>query len=291
MNNLSNKKILVTGANGLLGSSFCTYSTFKNVKGFSKDLLDITSSDSLEKKLDIEKPDIILHTAAFTNVEACENNPEKAFLVNVLGTKNLAKYCKKNNVSLIYISSTGVYGSSKTNVYSEFDSVKPTTVHHKTKYEAEMIVSNTLKDYLILRTGWLYGGSKSHNKNFVYHRYMEAKNNNVMHSNNTQIGNPTYVIDLVNQIDLLITENVKGLFNCVNSGESVSRYNYVFEIIKSFNLNCQVKAGDSSLFKRVAPVSNNESAINSKLNQLNINIMGEWKLSLNKYINILKQDI
>lgn len=291
MNKRGRKKIVVTGSSGLLGSSFCRFSKFNNIKGGSRDLMDITSKESVTRLLNSERPDIIVHAAANTDVEACERDPEGASLVNIYGTKNITDYCKKNKIFLIYISSTGVYGSSKTGAYTEFDSVTPTTVHHKTKYEAELIVRNCLKDHLILRTGWLYGGSKSNSKNFVYQRYIEAKNNEIIYSNNFQKGNPTYVRDLVEQIDLLIKKNVRGLFNCVNEGENVTRYNYVHEIIKSFNVGCEVRPGDSDLFRRVAPVSNNESAINCKLNRLNINIMGDWGQALRRYIKYLKFEI
>ena len=278
----------MTGSEGLLGSTFCQYSSIGEIRGFSKERLDITSALSVEKILSAERPDIILHTAAFTNVEACEMYPEKAYSINVVGTENLVSYCKKNKVLLIYISSTGVYGSGKNSAYIESDIPKPTTMHHKTKYQAEQLIMRTLKDYLILRTGWLYGATKLHSKNFVYNRFMEAKYKDVIFSDSGQSGNPTFVMDLVGQIDLLITENLFGTFNCVNSGENVTRYNYVHEIIKNFGLNCEVKPGDSSLFARVAPVSKNESAINAKLNQLDLNTMGDWKEALSRYIESIK---
>lgn len=288
MNPPLEKKILVTGSNGLLGSSFCNFSKYKNILGCSKELLDITSSKSLHKVLDKEKPDIILHTAAFTNVEKCEINPEKSYEVNVLGTKNIVDYCSINNIFLIFISSTGVYGSHKINQYVESDMVDATTIHHKSKHKAELIISKNLNDYLILRTGWLYGGDISLKKNFVYKRYLEANNKKLLYSNNKQIGNPTYVIDLVKQIDLLIDKNITGLFNCVNSAHNVSRFDYVSEIVNLFDLDCIVESKDASHFKRVAPVSNNESAINLNLNNLGLNIMRDWKVSLKEYINTVK---
>ena len=104
MSLLVEKKIIVTGANGLLGSSFCNFSKYKNIIGCSKESLDIISLKSLHKILDKEKPDIILHTAAYTNVEKCEINPEKSYEVNVLGTKNIVDYCSKNNIFLIILS-------------------------------------------------------------------------------------------------------------------------------------------------------------------------------------------
>ena len=118
--------------------------------------------------------------------------------------------------------------------YIEFDEVTPTTIHHKSKYEAERIVKDHLSKYLILRTGWLYGGDKTHSKNFVYKRFLEANNQERIFSDNTQIGNPTYVVDLAKQIDVLIEKKQYGLFNCVNQAKLVSRYDYVKKIVELF---------------------------------------------------------
>lgn len=284
------KKILITGVNGMLGTNLIKYLSFENIIGFGKEL-DISNSTVVSKILANENPDIIIHTAAYTNVDECEINPDKAYLINSIGTQNLVNYCINKNILFIYISSTGIYGNEKNFEYSEYDIVKPTTVHHKSKYEGELNVKNHLNKYLILRTGWLYGGDISHSKNFVYKRYLEAKNNSVIYSNNTQVGNPTYALDFVKQIEKLIINNQMGIFNCVNRASNISRYDYVQKIIELFELDCTVKIAPEGMFNRIAPVSHNESAINYKLDLMNLNVMNSWVSSLEHYIKLLKKEM
>ncbi len=284
-------KILITGSNGMLGSNLLKLLPYK-VVGFTSNELDITNYKNILTILELEKPNIIIHTAAYTNVEDCEVNIDKAYKVNTIGTQNLVNYCIDKDILFIYISSTGIYGTKKINEpYNEFDEVNPTTIHHKSKYEAEKIVQNHLSKYLILRTGWLFGGDITHNKNFVYKRYLEAKNNQIMYSDDSQIGNPTYIEDLVKQIEILIKKNQFGIFNCVNEAKNISRYDYTKRIVKLFDLKCEVKIAPQGMFKRVANVSKNESAVNYKLHLLKLDIMNNWEKSLFKYIEELKREI
>jgi dTDP-4-dehydrorhamnose reductase len=284
-------KVLITGSGGVLGSDLLKLLPYEIV-GFTSKELDVTNFKKTINILESERPDIIIHTAAYTNVEECEIDPDESFRVNTIGTQNLVNYCIDKDVIFIFISSTGAYGVKKeTEPYTEFDDLSPTTIHHKTKYEAEKIIQNHLNKYLILRTGWLFGGDIAHNKNFVYKRYLEALKNNEMYSDDSQIGNPTYVQDLVRQIQILIVNNQYGVFNCVNEAYSVTRYDYVTKIVDLFNLNCNVKKASEGMFQRAANVSKNESAINYKLELLNLNVMGKWEKSLEKYIGQLVKSI
>ena len=251
-------KILITGK-GLLGKFLKEY--------FNAEFLDV----DITKYKDTPKWDILIHTAAWTNVEECEINIDKAYKTNTIGSYNLIKNFKGK---FIYISSTGIYGNYKKDEYTEFDEVKPTTIHHKSKYEGEKIVRDLSNDFLILRTGWLYG-----NKNdFVTNRIKEAKNK-IVYSDPTQVGNPTYILDLAKQIEVLFDE--KGIFNCVNNG-SMSRFEYVKTIYEYFNLEIELIKKE---YKRVAPVSKNESARNYKLELLGKNMMRDSKEALKDYLD------
>lgn len=284
------KKVFVTGASGMLGSSLINNFNLSYNIVVDKEL-DITRPSQVSNILTKIKPDIIVHTAAYTDVEGCEINPDKAYTINAIGTQNLVNYCINKDVLFIYISSTGIYGPTKTTAYTEFDKMNPTTIHHKSKYQGELIVQNHLSQYLILRTGWLYGGTKTHAKNFVYKRYLEACNNTIIYSDNTQIGNPTYINDFIAQIRILIETNHYGTFNCVNEALAVSRYDYVKKIIDLFDISSNVTIAPEGMYKRVAPVSQNESAINYKLNLLGMNVMRNWEESLQAYINKLKKEL
>ncbi|MDQ1298581.1 MAG: dTDP-4-dehydrorhamnose reductase [Campylobacterota bacterium] len=273
----------------MLGSALMRHFTNQDVIGFGSEL-NITNSLLLASTLNEIKPNIIIHTAAYTDVDGCETNLDKAYAINTIGTQNLVNYCIDKDVLFVYISSTGIYGTSKTDAYTEFSPINPTTVHHKSKYEGEKVVQNHLQKYLILRTGWLYGGDKTLSKNFVYKRFLEASSKDTVYSDNTQIGNPTYVVDFVKQLQLLIENQQYGIFNCVNNAIGISRYDYVKKIVELFDLNCDVKIAPDEMFKRIAPVSHNESAINYKLHLLDLNIMGDWEKSLATYIRQLRDE-
>lgn len=288
---MTGTKILITGANGMLGSNLLKDLSNYETVGCTSKQLDITDREEVALVLEKEVPDCIIHTAAFTNVELCETEADQAYHINTIGTQNLVNYCIGKEVLFIYISSTGIYGTGQNMPYSEFDKVCPTTVHHHSKLEAEKIVQNHLHRYLILRTGWLYGGDITHQKNFIYKRYLEAKESDKIHSDDSQIGNPTYIKNLVKQIELLISSKQYGLYNCVDHAENISRYDYVKKIIELFELTCKVEVAPAGMFKRIAPVSQNESALNYKLNLQKLNVMKNWDDSLREYVELLREEL
>jgi dTDP-4-dehydrorhamnose reductase len=250
--------------------------------------VDVANSKEVGLILNEINPDIIFHSAAYTDVDGCEVNSSKAHRVNVLGTKNIVNYCSNHAKKIIYISSTGIYGERKIGAFSEKDRPSPTTVHHSTKLSAENLVLESSCESLILRVGWLYGGSIANKNNFVYKRFQEANNNTIIYSSSSQKGNPTNCHDVVNQIFLLLEHDETGIFNCVNAATNITRYDYVSEIVKLFELECKVEIAKLGMFSRVAPVSSNESAINQNLNSIGLNIMGPWNESLAKYIRDLR---
>lgn len=286
---IGNRKIVVIGSDGMLGSSLIKYFPHGAIVGFGSDIDIVEDSEKLLNKLTLEEPDVIIHTAAYTNVEGCEKNPERAYQVNALGTKNIVDYCLNKEVLLVYISSTGVYGNTLKEGYSEYNIPSPATVHHKTKLEGEFIIQENLDNFLIIRTGWIYGGIECDDKNFVLDRYFEARNNSVIYSDITQIGNPTCIQDLIKQLSALLERNHRGVFNCVNSAVNVSRYDYVSKIVSLFDLECRVEIAPENFFNRIAPVSSNESAINQRLDEIDLNTMPKWDVSLKKYIDNYKK--
>lgn len=280
------------GASGMLGAGL-SESLKGDIIGLSSDELDITDVSACEAVFDSYSPSVAINAAAYTDVEGCELNPDRAFQVNALGAKNVVDCCAERDIVLIHISSVGNYGSSRTiedGAYVETDAIHPTTVHHLSKARGEEYVLNNLKRFFIVRTGWLFGGEINHKKNFVYRIYREALSKKTIKSNSSQIGNPTSIADLVEQIQVLLATENYGLYNCVNRGRA-TRYEYVSAIVEGFGLSCIVKAAPKAEFKRLANVSDNESAINQRLDQLNKNVMGCWKAALKKYIEDLKTQI
>lgn len=280
-------KLCVTGSSGLLGSEFVRILSQKCKTVISVDA-DITIKNNIIQCLNLSDPDVVIHAAAYTDVEGCEKHQEHAHNVNVVGTKNIVEYCSQKKKKLVYISSTGVYGTGRFHIpHKEIDNVRPTTVHHRSKYEAELCVQEALSSFLIIRTGWLYGGySLSNKKNFVLNRIKESRNQRIIYANKDQIGNPTNVTDLIIQVQRLIELDTNGLFNCVNEG-AVTRFDYVKKIFSRINPKIKVTEADKALFKRSAPVSDNEAAENYNLNIINQNFMRNWEVALNEYLDSL----
>jgi dTDP-4-dehydrorhamnose reductase len=274
----------LTGAGGLLGGAFRAALTGQNVFTLGRHELDVDAPDLLVQAVRHHTPELVINCAAHTDVEAAERNPDLDFKVNGRLPGVIGDICRRHNASLIHFSSTGCYGNWKSTPYSEEDDVRPTTAHHRAKLAGEAAVRASGCRHLILRTGWLFGGLPNQPKNFVWNRLIEACANEVMTSDASQHGCPTYVLDLARQTLLLARRSVEGTFNAVAHG-SASRYEYVAAIVAAAGLSCVVKPVPG--FKRLAPVSSNETAVNVRLKQLNIDQMREWQPSLQTYVSLL----
>ena len=284
-------KIAITGSSGLLGSTFLSFFKKEKIDFFTVVRKDYSPQNPLNEIVDYfksQKTSIIIHCAANTDVEFCEKNEKQCFHDNHSLTDVLTHVSKKLNLKLVFISSTGVYGNYQSNPYIESDNTQPTTIYHKSKLLAEKMIEKELKNYLIIRTGWLFGGTVDSKKNFVVNRIIEAKKSNgEVFSNINQRGNPTFTNDLVSSIYNLIDNNIIGLFNCVNKGNA-SRFDYVSEIINLCKFDVRVKGVEKSDFKRKADVSDNEMAVNAGLSEINLDRMPDWKLSLKEYIKLIE---
>lgn len=278
-------KVVVTGASGILGTDIV-----KELKKQAWEVLEFTSKNitladiaEVRAKILPFQPDIIIHSAAMTNVDLCEDDREAAIKVNVLGTHNISIVASALQAKVVYISSCGVYGIGKTEPYNELDATNPLTYHHYTKLIGEQRISNHNHRYLIVRTGWLFGGDKDKQKNFVEARRKEATISQVMHSAGDKFGSPTYTVDLACQLIVLLKADVFGIFNAVNTGWA-SRYDYVSEIVKHFKLTTPVEMVDSNAFPRRANMPDNEMLDNMELRLRNLNVMRDWKAALSDYI-------
>lgn len=254
-----------------------------SLHGLTRADMQLDNYHSVNSRIATIKPDVIIHCAAYTNVELAESDVSECYRVNFAGTQNIANAARNAGSKLIYISSTGCYGSYSELPYCEYDDVNPTTVYHRSKVAGEECVKSICSDYLILRTGWLYGGAITHKKNFVFNRFMEAKQVDKMVSDPFQRGNPTRVDEVADQIQTLIDHDVCGIFNVVSEG-SCSRFEYVQAIITLCGLKTVIEKANVP-FKRLAAVSPNEAASNFLLQSMGLSVMKPWKEGLKQYID------
>lgn len=279
--------MLLTGANGLLGSRLKELLGHYQIIAPTRSELDIADAVSVQGFARHMAPDVILHCAAYTNVEQAESDVQGCYQVNVGGTMNLIQAFQRQQPKFVLISSTGVYGKAKQSPYREGDTAQPSTVYHQSKLEAEQLLIHHFQDFLILRTGWLFGGPINSPKNFVYKRYLEAKSQSQIHSNPIQRGNPTFVDDVARQVALLLEKDIVGLYNCVNQGNA-SRLEYIQHILEAFELPTQVLPVEGR-FQRKADVSDNEMAENFYLDLIGLNIMPHYENSLRSYVQEIRK--
>lgn len=272
-------KIVITGITGNLGGAISRHyeNTGITVVPFirSHNYLDLSYIREA-----LTSCDIIIHAGANTNVEECEKDPKGCYISNTLFTERLALIAESLGIKFVYISSTGVYGSYLNTPYNEFSETKPTTFHHQSKLLGEKAVLRCCSNPIIVRTGWLFGGENI-SKNFVLSILKQAENskNGIIHSNAEQLGNPTYIYDVVRTISLLIKNNEIGTFNIVNPSPA-TRFEFVTQIIKHSKLKTRVIPVLNSTFNRIADVSMNESAINLTLTSLGYKELELWEKGL-----------
>lgn len=243
------KKILVTGANGQLGSELNVLSVnYPNYQWTFADrtMVTLDNLDLLNTQLENIQPSIILNCGAYTAVDKAETEKELAFTINNLAVELIAKYASENNVKLIHISTDYVFDGSSAIALNEEAPTNPINVYGESKLAGEIACLNNCPDSIIIRTSWVY--SKFGN-NFVktMQRLMQERDSiNVV---NDQIGSPTYAADLAqSMIDVLEASNwVSGIYNYSNEGE-ISWYEFALSIKEFGGYNCNVGGIPSSSY-------------------------------------------
>jgi len=235
------KKILVTGANGQLGSELCVLSTkYPNYEWFFADRTQITldNLEVLEKQLNDIRPEIILNCGAYTAVDKAESEKEIAFTVNYFAVELIAKYAFKNNVKLIHISTDYVFDGSSSIALSEEAQTNPINIYGASKRAGEVACLNENPNSIIIRTSWVY--SKFGN-NFVKTMQRLMKEKESINVVNDQIGSPTYAADLAQaMLDILKSPNwIPGIYNYSNEGE-ISWYEFALSIKELGGYSCNV---------------------------------------------------
>lgn len=269
-------KILVTGANGMLGQDLCPILEDEGFEVVETDIdtLDITDIKNVEKVLGEEKPDYVVHCAAYTNVDKAEEDKETAHKINALGTKNLAQTCNSLDITMVYISTDYVFDGEKEGKYLPTDKTNPQSVYGATKCEGEQAVQQCEK-YYITRTSWLYG---HHGKNFV-ETMISLKDKEELKVVDDQVGCPTWTVELANGIVKIITEEMPfGIYQVCGSGQT-SWYGFAKKIFELCNFNVNLKPCTTQEFPRPAKRPKNSIMENSKLCR-------NWEVALKEYLEL-----
>lgn len=268
-------KILVTGAKGMLGQDLCPILEDEGYDVIESDIdtLDITDYDAAEVTITSIKPSIVIHCAAYTNVDKAEEDFETAKKINVKGTENVARICGENGITMVYISTDYVFDGTKGSPYTPDDVPNPINKYGLTKYEGEEAVRKYCPNYYITRTSWLYG---IHGKNFV-ETMLSLADKPELKVVDDQVGCPTWTVELANGIvELLDDKSEFGTYHICGSG-TTSWYGFAKEIFELSGLTVNLKPCLTEEYPR--------PAVRPKYSVMdNDGLCRDWKAALKNYL-------
>jgi dTDP-4-dehydrorhamnose reductase/dTDP-4-dehydrorhamnose 3,5-epimerase len=275
-------KVLVTGANGQLGQDVLKRLRQLGIEGIGatrKDF-DISNEDQTMKFILRHKPDVVVHCAAYTAVERAEEEREKCYAVNVEGTKNIAKACKKIDAKMLYVSTDYVFSGEGVMPHKEDDPISPINYYGYTKKLGEDIVKNMLEKFFIIRTSWLYGKK---GKNFVKTMLETAQTQSEMNVVSDQIGSPTYAKDLAVLICDIIQTDKFGIYHGTNEGYC-SWYEFAKAIFDKKGIHVKLNPITSDQYPTKAKRPLNSRLSKEKLDEAGFKRLPHWEDALERYL-------
>ncbi|OGI00430.1 MAG: dTDP-4-dehydrorhamnose reductase [Candidatus Melainabacteria bacterium GWF2_37_15] len=273
------KKILLTGANGMFGQDFQHIAIEQDYEIISTDIhnLNITDFEAVKDFFCKNNCDIVVHAAAYTNVDGAEENKELAFKINGTGTENLAKITAEFNIPIVYISTDYVFDGTKNTPYVPLDKTNPQSVYGASKLAGEMAVQKYNSRHYITRTSWLYG---KNGKNFVNTMITLAEKMPELRVVNDQTGCPTWTYDLGGGILKIINQSMPyGIYHVCGSGNT-TWYGFTKKIFEIANIKTKVNPCTTAEFLRPAKRPAYSVMDNSGLCQ-------NWEKSLKQYLDIV----
>ncbi|MFC1542947.1 SDR family oxidoreductase [Candidatus Neomarinimicrobiota bacterium] len=289
------RKIYISGCGGMLGEAF--YYTFRDeydVKCTDIDLnedwlsyCDIRDLGGYFKDVKEFTPDILFHFGAFTDLEYCELHSEEAYLTNTIAVENAVKIANSLGIPVLYISTAGIFNGQKES-YDDWDQPDPLGVYARSKYQGEKHVQQQAGRYLIFRPGWMMGGGPRKDKKYIQKLMKQIKEGaSELFIVDDKLGTPTYTYDFARNVELVLKQELWGLYNLVCDGVT-DRLEVATVLLSILGLSEKIKITkvSSDFFKDeyFAPRPSSERLINRKLNLRNLNLMRPWQETLVEYV-------
>ena len=298
-------KVFVTGVGGQLGHDIINELYSRGIEGIGSDIapqysgiadgsavteapycpMDITDPESVRTVLNTVKPDAVIHCAAWTAVDAAEDeeNIPKVRAINAGGTQNIASVCKELDCKMVYISTDYVFdGQGEAAWDPDCKDYKPLNVYGQTKLEGEQAVSNTLDKFFIVRIAWVFG---LNGNNFIKTMLKLSEKYDALRVVNDQIGTPTYTLDLSRLlVDMVLTDKY-GYYHATNEGGYISWYDFACEIFRQAGKNMTVTpvtTAQYGLSKAARPY--NSRLDKSKLTANGFTPLPVWQDALARYL-------
>ena len=298
-------KFFVTGVGGQLGHDVMNEIASRGFEGVGSDIapiysgvadgtavtsmpyvqLDITDSEAVASVLAEVKPDVVVHCAAWTAVDAAEDeeNKEKVFSINAKGTENIAKVCKELDCKMIYISTDYVFDGQGDRPWEPDDkNYAPLNVYGESKLQGELAVSSILEKYFIVRIAWVFG---LNGKNFIKTMINVGKTHDEVRVVNDQIGTPTYTYDLSRLLVDMAETDKYGYYHATNEGGYISWYDFCVEFYKQYGLETKVTpvtTAEYGLSKAARPF--NSRLDKSKLTEAGFTPLPTWQDAVSRYL-------
>ena len=295
------KKIYIAGAGGMLGEAF--HRVFKDdfeIKCTDKDVntdwLQFLDFRELEKyRADVEgfKPDYLFHLGAYTDLEFCELNIDDTYATNTMAVENAVYIANSLKIPLLYISTAGIFDGKK-ELYDDWDQPNPLGHYARSKYMGEKYVQANAHRYIICRAGWMMGGGPTKDKKFINKLVKQlVAGKRELFIVNDKDGTPTFTIDFARNVKLLFEKEYWGLYNLVCKGQT-GRMEVAEELVRLLGLKDKIKITEvtsehfkDTYFAQRPPC---ERLVNKKLELRGINIMRDWKVALQEYIDLYFAD-
>ncbi|MBQ7536239.1 MAG: dTDP-4-dehydrorhamnose reductase [Stomatobaculum sp.] len=304
-------KVFVTGVGGQLGHDVMNELYGRGIEAFGSDIapayngaadgspvtempyvqLDITDEAAVNRALQDLKPDAVVHCAAWTAVDAAEDEDkrDKVMAINAGGTANIAKACRAIGAKMVYISTDYVFNGQGTEPWDpDCRDYAPLSVYGKSKLEGELAVSGTLEKYFIVRIAWVFGVN---GKNFIRTMLNVGKTHDTVRVVNDQIGTPTYTRDLAVLLADMIGTEKYGYYHATNEGGFISWYDFTCEIYRQAGYTTKVlpvTTAEYGLSKAARPF--NSRLDKSKLSRNGFTPLPDWKDALARYLDILEKN-
>lgn len=284
------KRVFVTGADGMLGQALVpVFRADWEVIETDLPVLDVTDRRKVIEAITASRPEVVIHLASMTDVDACETDPETARRVNAGGTANVAAACSECGATMVYLSTGMIYNGRKCGPYTEYDAPDPVNVYGRTKYEGELALQSLIEKHFIFNTCWIFGGGRRDRK-FVARIIERARGAETLAVVDDTFGSPTYTLDLARALHAFLgrgePEAEFGRYHCVGRG-CVSRFELAREILNLAGIRgCRLEAVPAASFDLPAPRPRMEAMNNYCLDLLGLTLMRDWREALAEYVAV-----
>ena len=275
-------KVLVTGAKGQLGTDLMNELAKRGIEGIGVDVqeMDITDAEACRRVIKNSGADAVIHCAAYTAVDAAEDNVDLCRRINGEGTRNVAQACKEADTKLMYISTDYVFDGQGTRPWEPDDERHPLNVYGQTKYEGELAVEELSDKYFIVRIAWVFGVA---GKNFIKTMLRLGKERGAVSVVDDQIGSPTYTYDLARLLVDMIQTDKYGRYHATNEG-LCSWYEFAKEIFRQAGMDVPVTPVSSSEFPAKATRPSNSRMSKEKLSDNGFERLPAWQDALGRFL-------